>query len=555
MVARESSQARQEEEEEQEQDQEQQEDNCTKSCDIANPEIQVSTTKSCDIVNPEIRVSTTKTTNDDLSQPSSLTHVELSESAKIGRSRRSVEKQARKKHKGGPSAAEVRLLKKYLQTAELSNSEVGVDDSALCKLLSSSTFRKFVHRSELEDEVFVLHQQLQQEVELHTSLERAFAHASGALPNIVPRDLPVNAQKLLSDIATLEAAVLKLETQTTALQWELIHERTEREVMENCLNPNPPPNPATSLHQLSTSEEPASPSRISTSTPQDEEESSQSIISSPRTPLPNRRDDSSPPATPPMTIKELLRMPCPHTVVMQQTTPPKSPVHMLRSLWSHSHDSTSSSSDSCISSRLRIRFSSSMPKRSDVTSSASPKQNKCFLTPSSPSPAAKPIKQPVSPSPVFVISSPFTPPPASPITPEKHTPELRLRDLPKLLPSAKRLAFWNFAHEDNEASSLPQDKLPPPQQQKSWPDQQGESPSAEEKRSTYRSEVLRVREIRSRGFTLDSPEPSSGSSSVLSSTSTSSSDSSSPDACTKTHVIPNPIHTKFRVQPTTVPVT
>ena len=78
---------------------------------------------------------------------------------------------------------------------------------------------------------------------------------------------------------------------------------------------------------------------------------------------------------------------------------------------------------------------------------------------------------------------------------------------------------------------------------------------AVQKRSTYRSEVLRVREIRSRGFTLDSPEPSSGSSSVLSSTSTSSSDSSSPDACTKTHVTPNPIHTKFRVQPTTVPVT
>lgn len=93
MVARESSQARQEEEE-QEQDQEQQEDNCTKSCDIANPEIQVSTTKSCDIVNPEIRVSTTKTTNDDLSQPSSLTHVELSESAKIGRSRRYSTNQA-----------------------------------------------------------------------------------------------------------------------------------------------------------------------------------------------------------------------------------------------------------------------------------------------------------------------------------------------------------------------------------------------------------------------------------------------------------------------------
>ena len=79
---------------------------------------------------------------------------------------------------------------------------------------------------------------------------------------------------------------------------------------------------------------------------------------------------------------------------------------------------------------------------------------------------------------------------------------------------------------------------------------------AVQKRSTYRSEVLRVREIRSRGFTLDSPEPSSGSSSVLTSTSTfSSSDSSSPDARTKTHGTPNSLHTKFRVQPTTVPVT
>ena len=75
MVARESSQARREEE----QEQEHQEDNCTKSCDIANP---------------EIRVSTIKTTNDDLSQPSSLTHVELSESAKPGRSRRYSTNQA-----------------------------------------------------------------------------------------------------------------------------------------------------------------------------------------------------------------------------------------------------------------------------------------------------------------------------------------------------------------------------------------------------------------------------------------------------------------------------
>lgn len=71
-----------------------------------------------------------------------------------------------------------------------------------------------------------------------------------------------------------------------------------------------------------------------------------------------------------------------------------------------------------------------------------------------------------------------------------------------------------------------------------------------QKRSTYQIEVLRAREIWSRGFSLDSPEPSPGKNS---STSTfSSSDSSSPDMRTKTHATPKSIPTKFHVQPTNV---
>ena len=42
------------------------------------------------------------------------------------------------------------------------------------------------------DQVLELHQQLQQELELHTSLEMALAHASGASPDSVPLNLHVN---------------------------------------------------------------------------------------------------------------------------------------------------------------------------------------------------------------------------------------------------------------------------------------------------------------------------------------------------------------------------
>lgn len=62
-----------------------------------------------------------------------------------------------------------------------------------------------------------------------------------------------------------------------------------------------------------------------------------------------------------------------------------------------------------------------------------------------------------------ISSSPFTPEehprPTSPVTPDKigwsirtNSTELQLKDLPNLLPSSKRLSFWNFSSDDDNSS-------------------------------------------------------------------------------------------------------
>ena len=141
----------------------------------------------------------------------------------------------------------------------------------------------------------------------------------------------MQAQKLLSDIAMLEVAVLKLETQTTALQWEIVHERREREVIEYGLNLNPLES-SSSLHILR-----KSPRHIA---------SSSGAISTARSPQSDLSEASSPsvrhnsPATPNSTLKNLLRAPSSSTVgeiseqrVSTPQTPPKSPRRGLRGLW------------------------------------------------------------------------------------------------------------------------------------------------------------------------------------------------------------------------------
>lgn len=53
----------------------------------------------------------------------------------------------------GPSSCELRLIQKYMYEAR--PLEDGVDEAALRKLVKSPTFKKFVLRQELENEVSV----------------------------------------------------------------------------------------------------------------------------------------------------------------------------------------------------------------------------------------------------------------------------------------------------------------------------------------------------------------------------------------------------------------
>lgn len=64
---------------------------------------------------------------------------------------RRVKQQLHEKQKGAPSPAELRLIEKYMHEAR--PLEEGADEVALWKLVKSTTFKKFVQRLELENEV------------------------------------------------------------------------------------------------------------------------------------------------------------------------------------------------------------------------------------------------------------------------------------------------------------------------------------------------------------------------------------------------------------------
>lgn len=107
-----------------------------------------------------------------------------------------MKEQAQKKFNESPSSTELRIIQKYMHEAR--PLEEGIDEVALRKLVRSSTFKKFVHRLELENEVVDLHQQLAKEVELHSTLESALSHTtSNALPESVVHDLPCNVSYLV----------------------------------------------------------------------------------------------------------------------------------------------------------------------------------------------------------------------------------------------------------------------------------------------------------------------------------------------------------------------
>ncbi|XP_022948471.1 uncharacterized protein LOC111452144 isoform X1 [Cucurbita moschata] len=88
----------------------------------------------------------------------------------------------------------------------------------------------FPYRFQLEQDVRRLQQKLQEEMELHTSLEDAIQKKDLTLANF--SCLPHHAQDLLSSIAVLEDAVVRLEQETVSLHFQLSQEKNERRLAE-----------------------------------------------------------------------------------------------------------------------------------------------------------------------------------------------------------------------------------------------------------------------------------------------------------------------------------
>ncbi|MQL93459.1 hypothetical protein Taro_026102 [Colocasia esculenta] len=79
-------------------------------------------------------------------------------------------------------------------------------------------------------QVQTLERLLSEELALHMILENAVEHVTGTLHDL--SCVPHGAQELLSNITTLEAAVLKLEQEIVSLRFQLIQERNERRLAE-----------------------------------------------------------------------------------------------------------------------------------------------------------------------------------------------------------------------------------------------------------------------------------------------------------------------------------
>lgn len=354
-----------------------------------------------------------------------------------------------------PSPTELRLIQKYMHEARTVEEE-GIDEVALRKLVKSTTFKKFLRRLELENEVVELHQQLEREVGLHSTLESALAHASSTaqFPESVLHDLPSNVQRLLTDIAMLEATVLRLETQASALQWDIVHERTKREAIEHTL---PVARPVLlSSRPLS----PQLPSRLVPASPKLAPASPPRLPKVRAAPLSPGNSKAKSPLL--ATLKELLHTVAPEPEATQQQfefcTPPKSPKgspksprQSLRALWTALDGQQPQQT-----TLLPILKKLNSKDRARVHQDSSTDATTCF-------PSSAPVVTPSNLHPS--LSSPFTPgePPrtTTPVTPaaacqqpcDFSSPSLKLLNPARLLVSTKRLAFWNFSSSNVDDAS------------------------------------------------------------------------------------------------------
>ncbi|KAJ0249375.1 Uncharacterized protein HA466_0148810 [Hirschfeldia incana] len=109
----------------------------------------------------------------------------------------------------------------------------------------STSGESFPYRYQLEEDVKRLQLQLQEEVELHTFLESLVEKDPWELSSSC--SVPHPAQELISNIATLETAVTKLEQEMMSLNFQLSQERNERRLAEYHLTHSAsPPQPSSS---------------------------------------------------------------------------------------------------------------------------------------------------------------------------------------------------------------------------------------------------------------------------------------------------------------------
>lgn len=109
----------------------------------------------------------------------------------------------------------------------------GTEHKITLKLLKFMAGRKKstnISIFQLEEDVLNLQLLLQEEIKLHVILEKAVEEAAVKLTDI--SCLPKDAQELLSNIATLESTVEKLEEEMIYLNFQLIQERNERRLAE-----------------------------------------------------------------------------------------------------------------------------------------------------------------------------------------------------------------------------------------------------------------------------------------------------------------------------------
>ncbi|XP_042468472.1 uncharacterized protein LOC122051401 [Zingiber officinale] len=107
------------------------------------------------------------------------------------------------------------------------NNQVGEAGSMM---LYKRNFSKRSSRFQLEQDVHRLQQVLQDEMELHVVLENALEHAAVTLSDLTC--LPNEVQELLSNIASVEMTVSRLEEEMISLHFKLIQERNERRLAE-----------------------------------------------------------------------------------------------------------------------------------------------------------------------------------------------------------------------------------------------------------------------------------------------------------------------------------